>query len=125
MELDDNWWHLAVGRWIATHHQVPTQDPFPYSNEKKQWLDTHWLGSLSFFKIYQWVGFLGLKFSRAFYFQIIIGIFFFYFYRRIPFFLLFLLSCLISFGLYTRCLLRPDIFNLSGLIPRGLPRCGE
>ena len=45
VELDDIWWHLKVGQYIANSHQVPSFDPFPFADEKTPWTFTSWLGS--------------------------------------------------------------------------------
>ena len=34
IEIDDVWWHLATGKFIVEHAQVPSTDPFPFSNEQ-------------------------------------------------------------------------------------------
>ncbi len=33
----DVWWHLATGRWIVEHGQLPTVDPFTYTMAGKPW----------------------------------------------------------------------------------------
>lgn len=38
----DVWWHLAAGRWIVDHHQVPVVDPFDSLGEAREWLDYSW-----------------------------------------------------------------------------------
>jgi len=32
---DDAYWHIKVGEWILTHHQVPTTGIFSYTNADK------------------------------------------------------------------------------------------
>ena len=110
IEFSDSWWHLAAGRWIVEHHNVPHVDPFVPSGQSP-WLLTSWLGDIILYLVYQCDGILGLKLFRAFWFVGVLAVFLFYAYRKIPlpgvFILLFLLQC----GFSRRCLLRPDIFN--------------
>ena len=34
----DLWWQLASGRWIAQHHQIPSQDVFSYTAAGQPWI---------------------------------------------------------------------------------------
>ena len=36
-------WHLASGRWILEHDEVPRADPFSFTAEGTPWLDHEWL----------------------------------------------------------------------------------
>ena len=39
----DPWWHLATGKWIFTHHQIPHTDPFSHTCQGCRWIDLCWL----------------------------------------------------------------------------------
>ena len=39
----DIWWHLATGRWIIQHGQVPAADPFSQYGHDKPWVAYSWL----------------------------------------------------------------------------------
>lgn len=39
----DIWWHLAAGRWIAEHGEVPRADVFSHTAAGQPWYDVHWL----------------------------------------------------------------------------------
>ena len=35
----DTWWHLAAGRWIATHHAVPVTDTLSHTVRDHAWVN--------------------------------------------------------------------------------------
>jgi hypothetical protein len=111
IEFEDGWWHLATGRWIVEHGQVPHEDPFAFTEERSPWVLTQWLGSTLYYLSYLCGGYEGVKLFRAFLFLGIIGIFLFYSRRQLPFPLLVLLGFFLYGALQTRCLIRPDVFN--------------
>jgi hypothetical protein len=111
LEIEDNWWHLSSGRWIVDNGSVPHEDPFPTFNEPRPWILTQWLGSVTFYLVYAWQGFEGLKFFRFLIFAAVMGIYFFYARRKIPFPFLVVILFLMEYGIAGRVLLRPDIFN--------------
>jgi hypothetical protein len=39
----DTPWHLATGRYILQHHQVPTVDPFSWTMHGRPWITHEWL----------------------------------------------------------------------------------
>lgn len=61
-EIDsfDTGWHLATGRWIVEHGEVPTADPFNFTSDGLVWTNLNWVAQISFYKVYQWFGFMGL-----------------------------------------------------------------
>jgi hypothetical protein len=79
--------------------------------EKTPWLHTHWLGSYLLYELFRFGDVGGVKFARALYFLLVIGVFFVYFFRKVRFSLLMLLSVLLAYGLSTRYWLKPDIIN--------------
>ncbi len=112
IETDDIWWHLATGRYIFEHACVPRVNIFPFGSETTPWVFTQWLGSLVYYLIFLAGGENGLPLFRAFFFVFILLTFFHYARKRIPIALLIPLVFVCAFGLSTRCLLRPLVFNL-------------
>ncbi|SHI69135.1 hypothetical protein [Desulfofundulus thermosubterraneus] len=39
----DFYWHLAAGRWILEHRQIPLTDPFSFSRAGQPWVAHEWL----------------------------------------------------------------------------------
>ena len=37
--IDDVFFHLASGRWMFEHHQIPQTDPFSWSREGAPWVN--------------------------------------------------------------------------------------
>ncbi len=112
LEVGDNWWQLATGKFIFEHNQFPRIDPFSFSGEKTPWIFSQWLGSLIFYCVFLLGGNVGLGIFRASVFLACIAIFIFYAQKRLPAFLLLLWIFVMCFGLVTRLFLRPDIFNI-------------
>lgn len=112
LETEDIWWHLNVGRWILEHHAVPHVDIFPFALREDSWILTQWLGSVIFYLIQTLAGYPGLQWTRVLVFVAALGLFFIYARWKIPFTWLLLLMFVMAFGLETRCILRPFIFNL-------------
>jgi len=48
----DTWWHLASGRWIASHGSVPVTDPLSFTVPKNEWINLQWLYDLSMYGVY-------------------------------------------------------------------------
>jgi len=38
----DTWWHLAAGRWIATHHAIPATDTLSHTVPDHPWINLQW-----------------------------------------------------------------------------------
>ena len=38
----DTWWHLAAGRWIATHHAIPATDTLSHTVRDHAWVNVQW-----------------------------------------------------------------------------------
>jgi len=112
IEIEDVGWHLATGKWIVETGHVPSEDPFSIVERKAPWTFAQWIGSTSLYLIYKVGGNTGLKAFRGLFFMGIFLIFFLYARKKIPLSWLLLIIFLMSFGLSTRCFLRPFIFNL-------------
>ena len=49
----DTWWHLAAGRWIATHHAVPVTDTLSHTVRDHAWVNMQWLFDLALYGAHQ------------------------------------------------------------------------
>ena len=56
----DTSWHLAVGRWILDHGQIPAADPFSFTAYGKPWVAMEWLSDLIFTGAFSVAGYAGL-----------------------------------------------------------------
>lgn len=65
MSDPDTPWHLAAGKYILSHHVVPTMDPFSWSMHGKTWVTQEWLFEviLAFMQIH--FGFVGIWFLET------------------------------------------------------------
>lgn len=55
----DMWWHLQVGKYIATHHAVPSRDFMSFTFAGHAWTDHEWLAELSMYGLYVLAGLWG------------------------------------------------------------------
>src|SRR5439155_5127739 len=49
----DLWWHLATGRWIVEHLEIPRHDVFSYTVEGARWVDPEWLSQVLLFALFR------------------------------------------------------------------------
>jgi hypothetical protein len=56
----DLFWHLATGRWIVAHGQVPTLDIFSFTFSGKPWVAHEWLSAVAFYGVYAAMGWGGV-----------------------------------------------------------------
>jgi len=110
VENGDVWWHLATGRWIIQHNQVPHWDIFAF-NKPNPWILTQWLGSVFYFICYGLGGLVGLKVLRVILCLLPIGLFALHTRRKVPPLAILVLAYLLAMSLYTRCMLRPFLLN--------------
>lgn len=112
VETYDTWWHLASGRWILEHGQVPQVDVFSYTALGKPWINHEWGAGLFFWLVFSKFGVVGLNLLPVFVFWLTL-----YFAGRTlqtittnetPFLGLFILAWLCSL----RIVPRPHIFSL-------------
>jgi len=61
----DIFWHLAAGRWIAEHGELPRLDPFRFTAPGARWIDHEWLFQLSVHGLVRAVGLDGLILARG------------------------------------------------------------
>lgn len=60
----DVWWHLAAGRWMMDHRQVPKTDPFSYSAPAAPWIAHEWGVEVLLYWLYRALGLYGLSLYR-------------------------------------------------------------
>ncbi|MGC1225753.1 MAG: hypothetical protein WA859_04680 [Candidatus Sulfotelmatobacter sp.] len=73
----DLWWHLATGRFIVQHGEVPHIDPFSYTSGGKPWVAHEWLTDVALYEL-QRTGWAGL----IIFFAAVISMAFFLMYLR-------------------------------------------
>lgn len=73
----DTLWHLAVGRWIVTHHAVPDISRFYYSGTTGFGYDYSWLAQAILFGAYRWFGGAGIAILNA----VVAGFIFYFLYK--------------------------------------------
>ncbi len=56
----DSLWHVAVGRWIWEHRQVPYTDSFSHTFEGAPWIAKEWLSQLIFYRVHEVAGWWGV-----------------------------------------------------------------
>ena len=62
----DTWWHLAAGRWILDHGQVPHVDPFSYTMPGHPWQAHEWLSEVLMALAHRAAGWSGMMILFAF-----------------------------------------------------------
>src|SRR5579862_5399576 len=56
----DTFWHLAAGRWMLDHGQVPRTDPFSYTFVGRPWMTHEWLSEVVMALVFQAAGWSGI-----------------------------------------------------------------
>ena len=56
----DTFWHLAAGRWMIAHGQVPATDPFSYTFAGQPWVAQEWLSEVLMAGAWQAAGWAGV-----------------------------------------------------------------
>jgi hypothetical protein len=62
---DDDWWHLATGRLLATTRALPTTDPLSFTATGQPWHGIPWLTDLVFYGAWASFGFVGLSLVKV------------------------------------------------------------
>ena len=62
----DVWFHIVSGRWILSHHQVPTQDYWNMFGAGRPWRAYSWLSEILFARVERDVGLRGLVLLEIF-----------------------------------------------------------
>lgn len=57
----DPYWHVEVGRWIASHHEVPVRDFYSYTFPGLAWTAHEWLSELLMFWVWSIAGWQGIN----------------------------------------------------------------
>ena len=55
----DKYWHVATGRWIWGHHQIPKNDPFSWTAHGRPWIAHEWLTESIWYAAYKPFGWAG------------------------------------------------------------------
>jgi hypothetical protein len=53
-------WHIAAGRWMIEHRQIPMTDPFSYVAFGKPWIAHEWLSEILMAAVFDAAGYPGL-----------------------------------------------------------------
>lgn len=61
----DYFWHLATGRWIAEHRDLPRLDPFAVASDREHWINGEWLFQIGLYGAYRIAGHQGISILRA------------------------------------------------------------
>ncbi len=61
----DIWWHMATGRWIVEHGQIPWTDPFSAYGQDKTWIAYSWLFELIVYGVHSLAGLTGILLFRT------------------------------------------------------------
>lgn len=61
----DTWYHLSVGRWVATHHEVPTTDAWTHTEPGNPWISHSWLYGLVLYTAWSLAGAAGMAALRT------------------------------------------------------------
>lgn len=61
----DTWWHLAAGRWIATHHAIPSTDTLSHTVRDHAWINLQWGFDLILYGLHSLIGPAGLTIAGA------------------------------------------------------------
>lgn len=108
----DVWWHLAAGKWIWQHKQIPFKDIFSYTQYGRTWTDFTWGFQALVYPIYKVGGFTGIIFFKA----TILALAFYFLYKTLKLvggndLLICLLLFFVLFVSYPRFMVRPHIFS--------------
>src|SRR5262249_47937574 len=61
----DAYGHIATGRWILAHHEVPDHDVFSFSMPSAPWTTPEWLAEIGMAWLYDLFGWAGLVAATA------------------------------------------------------------
>ena len=56
----DLWWHLRTGQWIVETGHIPHSDPFSFTRAGRPWVSHEWLTEVTFYELWEHLGFTGL-----------------------------------------------------------------
>jgi hypothetical protein len=65
LRSNDLFWHLASGRWILDHRELPAADPFRFTSTGAPWIDHEWLFQVLLRLLELIGGIQGLVLARA------------------------------------------------------------
>ncbi|MDO8692712.1 MAG: hypothetical protein Q7J51_01305 [Sheuella sp.] len=105
----DTYLHLAAGKWIISHQQLPQTDPFSYVMQGSEWLTHEWLSEIFLSLIYQYGGWSALVILAALCLAVTTGIELRFLFNRVPAIYALSFSALTFFSLVTHLSVRPHI----------------
>lgn len=106
----DTYWHLATGRWILAHGQVPASDSFSHTMPGAPWTAHEWLAEVVFALISRAFGWAGLVVTAAATFACTMGLLARFLLRRMmPVHALTIVGLTLGMSL-SHLLVRPHVF---------------
>ncbi len=107
----DLFWHLALGREIATNGSIPTQDMFSAVHPESAWVQFQWLWEYVAYLTVSNLGLEGLRLAQALLMATSTATVFWTFRRHLPRTLAFTLALLLVILFTDRFRVRPDAMN--------------
>lgn len=109
----DVYFHIATGRWILSHHSIPTTDPFfSETVAGHPWLVYYWLSDVLLALAQKWLGWIGILILPALAISTSLAVLASYLRKRLGFWFA-LIAILLSFDiLLWRVMPRPHILEL-------------
>lgn len=104
----DYFWHLATGRWIADHRELPTADPFTVGSDPGAWHNGEWLFQVALYPIFRAGGHEGVVIARALIIATIFTLGFLFARRHAAASVAFLLTTICWYGAKDRLDARPS-----------------
>ncbi len=105
----DTGWHLAAGRYIIEHLQIPSTDPFSYTFHGRPWVAHEWLAEVVMHGIFATLGWPGLMLVFGLFFGLVIAIISLYAQRWLTPVTATSIAALCFFGLLPATLVRPHV----------------
>lgn len=107
----DTYLHLAAGRWMLTHRQLPLTDPFSYPMNGAPWMIHEWLAQVILQLTFEMSSWSGLVVLTALIFSLTISYLYRFLLERIAPVYALVFCALAFFGLGTHLLVRPHLLT--------------
>ncbi len=105
----DTYWHIATGRWMMAHGDIPRHDVFTHSMSGAPWTAHEWGAELVIAAVYGLAGWGGLQAFAAAVFALTLGILADFLARRVESVHLVIAVALAALLLITHLLVRPHL----------------